>query len=84
MGEKMPDIILQGHYHKLFQMHFGGVAYVCTGTTCRQTPWMRGHKISADMGAYILDIHTKNKAGLVKMTSTLLPFNGNKHEACYK
>jgi len=84
MGEKMPDIILQGHYHKLFQMHFGGVAYVCSGTTCRQTPWMRGKKISADMGAYILDIWTNNRNGLIKMTSTLLPFVGNKHEQAIK
>lgn len=84
MGEAMPDVILQGHYHKLFQMHFGGVAYVCTGTTERQTPWMRGKKISADMGAYVLDIHTRRKAGLVKLTSTLLPYTGNKHEVAVK
>lgn len=74
MGEKIPDIILQGHYHKLFNMAFGGTNYFCTGTTERQTPWMRGKKIAADLGAWELDIYRDSKGGLAKLTSTLLPY----------
>jgi predicted phosphodiesterase len=79
MGEKMPDIILQGHYHKIFQMQFAGVHYFCTGTTERQTPWMRGKKIAADMGAWVLDIYRDSHGNLTRLVSELLPYRGDTH-----
>ncbi len=79
MGEHMPDVILQGHYHKLFQMQFGGVAFFSTGTTEHQTPWMRGKKISADVGAWILDIRRADTGRIAEIKSELLPYYGNKH-----
>ena len=84
MGEKMPDIILQGHYHKLFQIQFAGVNYFCTGTTCRQTPWMRGKKIAADMGAWLLNIDSNERGELAKIQSTILPYHGDTHNPAVK
>jgi hypothetical protein len=84
MGEKIPEIIAQGHYHKIFYMNFGGTNFYQTGTTCRQTPWMRGKKIAADMGAWELDIYRDSKGGLAKLTSTLLPYIGDKHNKVVK
>jgi predicted phosphodiesterase len=79
MQEPVPDIILQGHYHKIFQMHFGGTAFFSTGTTCRQTPWMRGKNISADLGAWMLDIYRDSHKRLTKIVSVLLPYKGDRH-----
>lgn len=84
MEEQIPRIILQGHYHKIFSMNFGGTNYFCTGTTERQTPWMRGKKIGADMGAYILDIYKDKHGNLAKLTTTLLPYHGDKHSPAVK
>lgn len=84
MGEKLPDIILQGHYHKLFFMNAAGLNYFCTGTTERQTPFMRGKKIAADIGAWILDIHRTRQGNLSKVGSQLLLYHGNKHEPAIK
>ena len=84
MEEKMPNILLIGHYHKLFTMNRGGVNIILTGTTCRQTPWMRGKKIAADIGAYILDVYKHRDGNLSKLTTTLLPYYGDKHSPCVK
>lgn len=80
MEEKVPNLIMQGHYHKIFYMNAAGTNYFCTGATIRQTPWMRGKKIAADIGAWIIDIHKNSKGELVKLSQTLLPHKGNKHE----
>lgn len=80
MGESLPNMIWQGHYHKLFYMHSSGVHFYSTGTTERQTPWMRGKKIAADLGAFILDIHRDSRGNLTKVVSTVLPHNGEKHK----
>jgi len=79
MGERLPEVILQGHYHKLFYMNAAGTNYYCTGTTERQTPWMRGKKIAADMGAWMIDIHRDSKGNLVKLVNTILPHTGERH-----
>jgi len=84
MQERIPDIILQGHYHKIFSMNAAGTTYLCTGTTCRQTPWMRGKKIAADMGAMILDLYRNSRGELIKLTQTILPYRGNTHRQAIK
>jgi len=54
-GEK-PEILLEGHYHKALYMFIRNVhAFEC-GTMCGQTPFMRGKKIPAHKGFWILDI----------------------------
>ena len=83
-GEKVPDIILQGHYHKLFHMSFGGTNYYCTGTTERQTPFMRSQNVAADLGAWVLDIYRDGKGNLIRVDDTLLPYIGNKHKQAIK
>lgn len=84
MGERLPDFIFQGHYHKMFYMNFGGVHYYCTGTTCRQTPWMRGKKIAADLGAWMVDIYLNNRGELARVVNTELPYKGDTHKPTMK
>lgn len=78
MGEEIPNLIFQGHYHKLFYMQFGGVHFWLTGTTEHQTPWMRGKKIAADLGAWIVDIQRNKQGGLTSISSRILPYNGKR------
>jgi len=54
-GEK-PQILLQGHYHKslyMFNRHIHGIE---CGTLSSQTRWMRGRKIQAHKGFWVINI----------------------------
>ena len=51
-----PDLLLIGHYHKAEFLPYRGVLAFQAGTTQSQTPHMRGKKIAAIMGFWILDI----------------------------
>jgi len=54
-GEK-PEILLQGHYHKAMYMFNRNIHGIECGTLCGQTKWMRGKKIPAHKGFWIIDI----------------------------
>lgn len=51
-----PDILLTGHYHKSEFLPYRGVMSFQGGTTQHQTPWMRGKKIQAIMGFWIIEV----------------------------
>lgn len=51
-----PDILLCGHYHKVEFLPYRGVMAYQGGTTQQQTPWMRGKKIAAIMGFWIIEV----------------------------
>ncbi len=54
-GEK-PNILLSGHYHKAMYMFNRNIHGVECGTLCGQTGWMRGKKIPAHKGFWIIDV----------------------------
>jgi len=80
MEETMPNVLLIGHYHKAFYMFNGGVHTFLTGTTERQTPWMRNRKIAADIAAFEIDLYRDSKGNLTRLDTTILPHNGEKHK----
>ncbi len=51
-----PDILLMGHYHKAEQLFYRGVTTFQTGTLQRQTPFMRGRRLSAAIGFWVIRI----------------------------
>lgn len=56
---KKPHILLQGHYHKALYMFSRNVHALECGTLCGQTGWMRGKKIAAHKGFWIIDIEVE-------------------------
>ena len=64
-----PDILLQGHYHKLEYLHLRGVHGVDCGTLCGQTKWMKGKKIAAHKGYLTLEMDF-GKDGIGKFAPT--------------
>ncbi len=54
-GEK-PEVLAEGHYHKALYMFNRNVHALEAGTLCGQSKWMRGKKIPAHKGFWILDI----------------------------
>lgn len=71
-GEK-PNIILQGHYHKMLYQFTRNVHLFDCGTICGQTRFMRGKKLAAHMGYWILDIKY-NSHGVERIISEMIPW----------
>jgi predicted phosphodiesterase len=72
-GEK-PNILAIGHFHKIEYLFYRNIHCFQTGTTENQTPWMARMNLSAHLGGWILDIHTKKNGSIDKLTQTLLPY----------
>ena len=70
-GEK-PNILLEGHYHKALYFFNRNIHGLEAGTVCGQTKWMRGRKIPAHMGFWVVDIK-HNKNGVQEFSPTFHP-----------
>lgn len=70
-GEK-PNVVLSGHYHKALYMFNRNIHGLECGTMCGQTSWMRGKKIPAHKGFWIVDMDI-GKAGIGKFAPEFFP-----------
>ena len=71
-GGKKPNLLVEGHYHKALYMFNRNVHGIEAGTLCGQTGWMRGKKIPAHKGFWILDMEF-SKRGIKKLTPSFYP-----------
>ena len=53
---RKPNILVEAHYHKAIYMFLRNIHAIEAGTICGQTEWMRGKKIAAHKGFWILEI----------------------------
>ena len=70
-GEK-PNIVLEGHYHKALYFFNRNIHGVECGTICGQTGWMRGKKLPAHKGFWVIDVGL-NKKGVTSFAPTFYP-----------
>lgn len=70
-GEK-PHIVFSGHYHKSMYMFARNVHHFESGTICGQSRFMRGKKIPAHMGFWIVTAHF-NRAGITRIANEFVP-----------
>lgn len=73
-GEK-PNIFLNGHHHKsMYLPVYRNVhAFEC-GTFEAQTPWMRGKRIAANVGGWIIEIHVDEEGTITRCKGEFIPF----------
>jgi predicted phosphodiesterase len=71
-GGAKPHIAIEGHYHKALYQFIRGVHCIDGGTVCGQTGWMRGKKIPAHKGFWLLDIDL-GKKGIKSFGQTFYP-----------
>ena len=71
-GEK-PHIIFEGHYHKSLYQFSRNIHQFEAGTLCGQTIFMRGKKIAAHMGFWVVTAYW-NKAGVTRLAMEWTPF----------
>jgi predicted phosphodiesterase len=69
---RKPNILIEGHYHKSLYMFHRNVHGIEAGTICGQTTWMRGKKIPAHKGFWILDIDVES-SGISELSPTFYP-----------
>jgi len=72
-GEK-PNILLMGHHHKAIFHMCRNVAVFETGTMCGQTSWMRGKKIQAHCGFWIIEVWPDGCGGMERIRQEWIPF----------
>jgi len=70
-GEK-PDVLLSGHYHKSLYMFNRNIHGMECGTLCGQTRWMRGRKIPAHKGFWVIRLN-RGKGGMGLFEPTFYP-----------
>lgn len=71
-GEK-PNVMFLGHTHKYAYIFERNIHCLSAGCIQRQTPWMRGKRISAHTGFSIVDIWI-NERGIVRFRPEWFPF----------
>jgi predicted phosphodiesterase len=70
-GEK-PHIVFEGHYHKSLYQFVRNVHMFEAGTLCGQTGWMRGKKLAAHIGYWIITVKY-NSDGVTRLQSEFVP-----------
>jgi len=72
-GEK-PNIYLGGHHHKAMYLFYRNIhAFEC-GTVQAQTPWMRGRRIPAHVGGWIVEVHVDDEGTVTRCKGEFVPF----------
>jgi hypothetical protein len=72
-GGTKPNILLNGHHHKIFYMLYRNIhAYEC-GTTQAQTPWMLGKRLAANVGGLIIEVHVDKEGTITRCKGEYIP-----------
>lgn len=71
-GGHKPAIVVEGHYHKALYMFSRNIHSIEAGTLCGQTGWMKGKKIPAHKGFWILEMDISDR-GITKFTPHFYP-----------
>lgn len=72
-GEK-PHILLSGHAHKAIFHECRNVLCFEAGTLCGQTSWMRGKKLAAHVGFWIVEVWPNGNGGVDRISPQWIPF----------
>ena len=72
-GEK-PSILIDGHHHKMIYLFYRNIHAFEAGTFQSQTPWMRGKRLSAHMGGWIIEIHVDDEGTIQRCGAEFFPF----------
>jgi len=71
-GEK-PHLVFSGHYHKALYHFIRNVHTFESGTLCGQTGWMRGKKIAAHTGYWVVTVY-HGKKGVARIVPEFVPY----------
>lgn len=72
-GEK-PNILINGHHHKSMYFFYRNIHALEAGTTQAQTPWMKGKRIAAHVGGWIIEAHVDEEGTITRFKPEWIPF----------
>jgi hypothetical protein len=70
----LPNIFINGHHHKLMYSYYRNIHALECGTFQRQTPWMKGKRLSAHVGGLILTVHVDDEGSVKRFIPEFVPF----------
>ena len=73
-GEK-PNVLVAGHTHKSLYVLDRYIHCISAGCVQKQSSWMRGKRIAADDGFWIVT-YTVNEQGIAAINPKFFPFYG--------
>jgi hypothetical protein len=72
-GGQKPNILLGGHHHKALYLPYRNIHIIETGTTEAQSGWMRGKRIAAVVGGWIITVHVNDEGEIVRFMPEFIP-----------
>ena len=73
-GGSKPNIIIFGHRHKAMHYEYRNIQVIEAGTFQKQTAWMRGKRIAANVGGWIIEVLVYSDGTIKKFTPSWIPF----------
>lgn len=71
-GEK-PNILINGHHHKAMYLFYRNIHAFEAGTIQSQTPFMKGKKLSAHIGGWIIEAHVSEEGYITRCCNEFIP-----------
>ena len=73
--DDLPQILLVGHHHKSIYLNIRGIHAMEAGTFQAQSPWMKGKRLAAHVGGWIVTVHVNDKGEVTRFIPEWIPFN---------
>jgi predicted phosphodiesterase len=71
-GEK-PAILICGHFHKALLHYVRNVWVIQSASTQDQSPWMRRHRLSSELGFWIIEFHQAKTGEINRFRGEFFP-----------
>lgn len=72
--DDLPQIYISGHHHKSIYLYTRGIHALEAGTFQAQTPWMKGKRLPAHVGGWIVTVHVNDEGVITRFIPEWVPF----------
>ena len=72
--DDLPQIYISGHHHKSIYLYTRGIHALEAGTFQAQTPWMKGKRLPAHVGGWIVTVHVNDEGIITRFIPEWVPF----------
>lgn len=72
--DDLPDIFVTGHHHKAIYAYIRGIHSLEAGTFQAQSGWMKGKRLAAHVGGWIVSVHVDEEGNVTRFLPEWVPF----------
>jgi hypothetical protein len=73
-GGTKPNILLNGHHHKAMYLFYRNIHAFEAGTFQAQSSWMKGKRLAAHMGGWIVQVTVDRDGTIERCDNTFIPY----------